>query len=274
MSQEVEVQEESAVDPKLAEAVEQNKPYPGTETFWDYERGQYKDGDSGIGKAYALMRAKMSKGEHLESKDEPSEPAETEETQAPEQPDDSDTTAEQVVDAAGLDIDELRKTYEETGELPQDAKEKILEQLKPLGVGEEGLSLYLEAQKNQASQNTQAIYDIVGGEEAYRERLDWAAQNLSPDEVQAFNAVVDAEKPDLAQIKLAVHGLEARYKEANGNPPTGQVAGRRAVSSAVKPFASQEEATHAVRNPEYRNNPAYRAEVEARLAETVKRRQS
>lgn len=273
MSTEVPVDEPASIDPAVESAVKENKPIPGTEQFWDKDRGQYKDEGTALAESYAELRKAYTKATQ-ENKTEASptdEAAEsTEESEASDgtgTQDSDDTTAEDVVDAAGLDLDKLREAYSETGEIPAEDKEKIIEQLKPLGVGEEALDLYLQAEKAKADKATQDIYEIVGGQEAYQERIEWARENLSPDEIQAFDAV--ANSGDTGQIKLAVRGLEAQYVAANGSAPSTHLAGRRAASSSVKPFESQEEATAAVRNPEYQNNPAYRREVSQRLAASV-----
>jgi len=265
MSTEVPVEEAQGIDPEVKSAVEENKPLPGTEKFWDEERGQYRDDGTALAKSYLELQKKL--GGPKEPEEAPKDEPAPETPEKSEDPKPEDTTAEDVVDAAGLDIDKLRETYDQTGEIPAEDKEKILEQLKPLGVGEEALDLYLQAQKAQADKATQDIYDLVGGQEEYQARIEWARENLSPDEIQAFDAV--ANSGDTAQIKLAVRGLEAQYVAAVGSAPPTHLSGRRAVSSSAKAFESQEEATAAVRNPEYQNNPAYRREVEQRLAASV-----
>ncbi len=60
----------------------------------------------------------------------------------------------------------------------------------------------------------QSIYDSVGGESAYQSMVQWAASNLSQDEINSYNEVTNG--GSAAAVKFAVEALNNRYKAAEG----------------------------------------------------------
>ena len=65
---------------------------------------------------------------------------------------------------------------------------------------------------------------------------------------------------------MAVRGLYSQFASAGGKAPNliqGNTSG-----SAVKPFNAAAQVTEAMRDPRYKNDPAYRKTVEDRLAVT------
>lgn len=265
---EVPLESEPAIDPKVEEAVKAEEPMPGLSQFWDTEKKEYRNED--IQKSYLELRKKFSTKEPEGDKpdlsitqDEPEAP----EGEAPTEP---EVNPDKVVSDAGLDMEALQAEYAETGDLTKESKDAILEQVKHLGVDEAGLDLYLKAQAEAASGFTKEVYGLVGGPEEYQARLDWAQKNLSPDEIQAFNDVVSDNNKE--KVKLSVAGLDARYREAVGSPPSSPVSGRRASAGGIQPFASQMEATQATMDPRYSTDEAYRRQVTQRQAETLRLR--
>jgi hypothetical protein len=105
------------------------------------------------------------------------------------------------------------------------------------------------------------IKEEVGGDKAYAAMAQWAAANLSPAEIAAFNEVVTGRSPEAA--RLAVLGLAARYRSALGSDPARVVMGGGA--GGVVGFASREQAVDAMKDPRYARDPAYRAEVQRKL---------
>ena len=107
-----------------------------------------------------------------------------------------------------------------------------------------------------------AIRQSVGGDEAYGEMIQWAGSNLNEAEIDQFNAVVATNNP--AAIKYAVESLSNRWKGAEGfEAPL--VTGRKAPSKE-KAFRSQAELARAIADPRYSTDPAYRMDVEEKLA--------
>ena len=119
------------------------------------------------------------------------------------------------------------------------------------------------AQQTAATQREmKSIRDSVGGDEAYGEMIKWAGSNLSEAEVDQFNAVVGTNNP--AAIKYAVESLSNRWKGAEGYEAP-LVTGKKAPSKS-KAFRSQAELARAISDPRYQTDPAYRMDVEEKLA--------
>ena len=135
---------------------------------------------------------------------------------------------------------------------------------------EQLIDAYLELQKNATVQPQQlsdadanAILNSVGGESAYNETLAWAADNLKPEEVAAFDNVVNSGNKDA--IFFAVQALNQRYKDTVGFEGK-RVSGKSVKNTSVKGFRSQAELARAISDARYRDDPGYRLEVEQRLA--------
>lgn len=124
----------------------------------------------------------------------------------------------------------------------------------------------VQSNNAQATAATQAemtsIRQSVGGDEAYGEMIQWAGENLNEAEIDQFNAVVGTNNP--AAIKYAVESLSNRWKGAEGYEAP-LVTGRKAPSKA-KVFRSQAELARAISDPRYSTDPAYRQDIEEKLA--------
>ena len=124
----------------------------------------------------------------------------------------------------------------------------------------------VQSQSAQTAAATQAefktIRDSVGGDEAYGEMIQWAGSNLNEAEIDQFNAVVGTN--NAAAIKYAVESLANRWRGAEGYEAP-LVTGRAAPTKA-KGFRSQAELARAIADPRYSTDPAYRMDVEEKLA--------
>jgi hypothetical protein len=192
-----------------------------------------------------------------------------EDTEEPveEQPEASEETPEEEPDYEAPEVfNDAAKQYTETGELT----EETLEQLSKMDQ-KDLIKQYMEfytktsqqAQQQALSQQEQnAIIQQAGGAEAYGEMVQWAAQNLDPAEIQNYNQVTNSGNP--AAIRYAVEALSNRYKAANGNEAP-LVTGKKAAN-APKGFRSNAELARAIADPRYQTDPAYRLDVEQKLA--------
>ena len=107
---------------------------------------------------------------------------------------------------------------------------------------------------------------MAGGEAQYKQMTSWAAANLKPAELTAFNGAVNG---TAEQMAMAVGSLRGRYEAANGSAPKLLAGG---PTGATEGFASQAEQTAAINLKDaegrklYDRDPAYRAKVAARIA--------
>lgn len=169
----------------------------------------------------------------------------------------ADDTVSDVLKSAGLDQDEFTNEFAENGEL----SEKSYEKLAKAGFPKEMVDIYVEGLKSSQNAYNAAVFAPAGGEQGYTALVEWAKSNASADEKRAFNEAVSSGDPTRAA--MAVQGLMAKKGGSRGsflNGKTGAGAG-----PDIQPFQSLQQVTAAKRDPRYRTDPAYRAEVSARL---------
>jgi hypothetical protein len=101
---------------------------------------------------------------------------------------------------------------------------------------------------------------IVGGEKEYANIIGWASENLSPQERDIYDAVMD--KGDPKAIFFAIQALNYRYRDAVGTEGR-LLTGTAARSTDV--FRSQAEVVRAMQDSRYDNDPAYRQDIYDKL---------
>ena len=201
-----------------------------------------------MAKAYSALESKLGQGNQEQ---------EQEEVEATGEETASDVA--ELLDDKGLDFDVFQQEYNETGGLSDDAYAALDEAGFPRSV----VDTWIQGQNALASQVTGEMYDIVGGQEDYNNMVSWAADTLPDSEIDAFNATMETQDPNM--IRLAIQGLNARYRsEAE---PTLLQGGSGAVSSGGR-FESNAELTAAMSDPRYSKDPAYRQQVADKLAKS------
>ena len=106
------------------------------------------------------------------------------------------------------------------------------------------------------------LFEMVGGEKAYKSMIDWAGQNFSKEEVQMYDAVMA--KGDPNSIFFAVQALNNQYTDAVGSD--GQLlTGKRSAAQQDAQFRSQQELVQAMSDPRYDRDPAFRDDVIRKL---------
>ena len=125
------------------------------------------------------------------------------------------------------------------------------------------VEFYSKNQQQQAVQvEAQSIYDSVGGEEQYQSMVQWAASNLSQDEINSYNEVTNGGSP--AAVKFAVEALSNRYKAAEGYEAP-LVTGSKSAPK-VQGYRSHAEMMVDIGDPRYERDPAFRNDVMEKLA--------
>lgn len=207
-----------------------------------------------LAKAYDELRAKMSAEGAPKEGDDADKPkgeaAEADPAQAAE--------AAKAVEEAGMDMAALESEFTENGELSAESYEK----LEKAGFDKDTVNKYIAGQQAIAEQMQSRIEAHVGGAETLDSMISWAAENLSDAEKEAYNNVMDT--ADEAGLKLALDGLKAKYVAAQGNEPKLLSGSAKGDTGSV--FRSVKELTTAMGDPRYASDPAYRQDVEAKLA--------
>lgn len=158
---------------------------------------------------------------------------------------------------ADLDFEEIETEFEEFDGLT----EETYARLEAAGIPRRIVDNYIAGALAMGAQLEAEMHALVGGPERFEAMLDWARTNLSPEELAAYDEAVTG-APEAA--RLAVRGLYAEYSRAVGERPrlVGGVRPARAGGS----FGSTQELVDAIKDPKYKKDPAYRAEVERRLS--------
>jgi hypothetical protein len=175
----------------------------------------------------------------------------------PEAAPDADETEQQIADA-GLDFDDFARSYAENGELTA----QNYADLEAAGFPRDMVDSYIAGQEALGESLRADILSSVGGEEAFKPMVEWASQNLDERALDAYNRAVDSRDPDM--MRMAVEGLKARYERDNGVAPN--LVGGTRQTAAGDVYRSTQELTADMRDPRYAKDPAFRSDVEAKLA--------
>ena len=169
-----------------------------------------------------------------------------------------------VLEEVGIDAQDITQRFTDTGEISEDDYSKLGE----AGFSRQVVDTYLDGLRGMGegdeipSQQIQNIKDSVGGDQAYEQMADWCQQNLSEQEIKAFDKIT--ETADAPVIQLAVEGLYTRYQNAMGVEPD-LVTGRPAASGP-NPYRSTAEVVAAMSDKRYGKDVSYTEDVQNRLA--------
>ena len=234
--------------------------------------GKYKNAED-LEAAYLELQKKMGEG----SSDEVPEDVNKESIQKPYEEDGSvnyDTVEEiygeqitGVLEDANLDPFKMAAHFvQNNGTLTDDMKSQLVN----AGFPSETVEAYLQGQavqqgfvapsQNLSDTDVREIQDIAGGPNQYNDLTKWAETNLSPDDVNAFDEVMNT--GNKAAVKFAVKALNAQYEDAVGREPN-LVTGK--TSMRGDKYRSMAEVVRDMESPEYEANDAYRLDVMQKL---------
>jgi hypothetical protein len=244
------------IDKQEADALEQYRRSELEANDHSQYAGKFKSAED-LEKAYLELQKKLGQKEEGVEDD-----SNQEETVEPEQ-------EEEVQSPVSKRVDFLKEASEEYYSNDNELKPETIQKLKEMP-SEELIEAYLELQKNNPVAKAQPLSDeaameivsSVGGQDAYNDTLAWAADNLKPTEVAAYDNVVNSGNKDA--IFFAVQALNQRYKDSVGFE--GQQISGRAPKTSIKGFRSNAELANAIGDSRYRTDPAYRYDIEQKLA--------
>jgi len=192
-----------------------------------------------LAKAYNELQKKQSSKESKSKKDDA--PAE-----------------EEASVSLNSSVQKATEEFAESGVLT----DKTFIELEKAGLPRSFVEAYIAGQESMSTSQALDIQNEVGGNANYNAMADWASDNLSDGDLDGFNSIVESGSVD--QAKMAVKGLYAQFISAGGQPPELSQGGTS--GSSVKPFGSAAQVTEAMRDPRYSSDPAFRDNVEKRLA--------
>jgi len=201
-----------------------------------------------MAKAYQELERKL--GEKAQSEDSSATNQADEKGEGSEE----DQSDEQV---AKFDLSKYDQEFQETGDLSDDSRAE----LKKMGFTKDRVDTYLAGLKASDSQYEEQVVEVVGGREQYDQMAQWAKNNLSAAEQEAYDEAVSS--GSVEQAKLAVEALKNRWQASEGVDPSlirGKPSNER---SDV--FKSSAQIREAMRDPRYKNDQAYRQAVDAKI---------
>jgi len=237
--QEIDPESEEAVEAVPEEQTQQDRP--------DWLPEKFKSAED-MANAYSELEKKL--GSNEEEQEQPAQ----EEEQSDEQQKDTDT---ENTDTNTVIAEASKEFFENDGVISEETYKNLAE----VGLPKELVDSYAAGQQALMQSEEGSIKAVADGN--WDQMAEWASNNLSPEEINTFDDIVQNGTVD--QAKLAAKGLYAQYKAENGVAPRltqGSVTG-----SATMPFKSNQELARAMSDPRYKSgDKAYHEEIDRRIA--------
>lgn len=232
-----------ANDEKTQQEMKPDSEIEPSQTEESLLAGKYKSAEE-LEKAYKELEAKLGS--------KPDEEAAEENKEEPK----SETEAKEAAENAGVDYASIEAEYQENGTL----SEATYKDLADKGIPKEMVDQYIAGQEAVVQQAQVKLQALAGGEQGYNEMIQWAAENLSEGEKDAFNSSLN----NTNQAEFAIQGLYSRFKAAQG---PNLVKGQSNVGTTAG-YQSKAEMTQDMHDPRYKKDPAFRAMVQRKLAKS------
>jgi len=172
-----------------------------------------------------------------------------------------ETSNEQPVQQEVEGMDKFYNEYQEQGSLT----EKSYEELSKMGLDKSLVDNYIAGQEAIANTEVQQVHNVVGGADNYKKVIDYASQNLSDVEQNAFNETL--ETGSIEQVKFAVQGIASRAG-IGAEQPQSMINGD-SIETNSDTFESSAQVIDAMNDPRYAKDPAYRKLVEEKIARST-----
>ena len=233
--QEIDPESEEAVDAVPEEQTQEDRPEWLPEKFASAEA---------MAKSYIELEGKLGSNEQEQE----------EEQQSTEEQDD---TTKEDSNTNDVIVEASKEFFENDGVISEETYKNLAE----AGLPKELVDSYAAGQQALQQSEEGSIKAVADGN--WDQMAEWAANNLSPEEVNTFDDIVQNGTVD--QARLATKGLYAQYKAENGVSPKlvqGAVSG-----SSSMPFKSNQELARAMSDPRYKSgDKTYHEEIDRRIA--------
>tara|TARA_B100000003_G_scaffold203425_1_gene213916 strand:+ start:1212 stop:2003 length:792 start_codon:yes stop_codon:yes gene_type:complete len=216
--------------------------------------GKYNSPEA-LEKAYLELQSKLGSNEEQPKEDEPT----------PEPEDEPKQESEETPSSNFLD-----QLWEESQNDSEEYSDELMEKLNSMSK-EDLATMYLDQRSNQSDVKKEAsdftddqveqLQGLVGGADQYTQMLNWASDNISSQEAQLFDTVMNSGDP--ASAYFAIRALGQQWVEAKGYE--GNLLQGKAPRNTTSKFRSQAELVEAMSDPRYENDDAYRTDVMAKL---------
>lgn len=216
-----------------------SRPENVPEQFWNEEKGEI-DTDALL-KSQADGQAEINR--LRQGGDEETGEGEGEGEAAPDQAN--------VVEAASAE-------FAEKGELSEDT----FKSLEAVGLSRDMVNSYIEGQNAIVSSLQEAAYGPFEGKDGYNEAANWAAENLTDDEIKALDVQLTSNNP--AIVAQGAKSLAKMYAD-NADIEPSALRGDLPSGPAGSVYRSRAEMIRDMRSTKYRTDAGFRQEVQEKL---------
>jgi hypothetical protein len=192
-----------------------------------------------LAKSYAELEKKMSAPKDDAPEDPPTEQVEPEQSTGEPQ------------------FDKFADEFASSGELSDDS----FDELAKMGYPREMVETYIKGMQSAQTADANAVMDVAGGTEGYKELTDWARNNMPETELQLYNQMVETGTDN---AKMAVEWLMSKREAAEGVEPN--LVSGKSQAPAKDEFRSTAEVVAAMKDARYGKDPAYTRDVEEKLS--------
>ena len=165
--------------------------------------------------------------------------------------------ARNFIEDKGLSFDKYYQEYNQEGGLTGNSYNELAK----AGIPKEMVNSWIEGQQALQERFVQSAYSEVGGQENFKNMVEWATNSLPSEEVDAFNRAMDSSNP--SDSMFAIKNLNARYMAENSQP--NLLRGDTGTPSTGR-FNSLAEMREAMADPKYVTDSAFRDQVAQKLA--------
>ena len=233
--------------------------------------GKYKSVED-LEKAYKELQTKLSRGQSTAPEAEDNDAADDQADGDDETDDKPAGDAREIygdliggkLDEAGINFQDMNVRWQQSGTLESGDYDQLAE----AGFSRDMVDAYLSGLQYKATQDTAlsvkevaSIKESLGGEAEYNKMIQWAGDNLAPEEIEGFNQIINSQP--MAAVKMAVTGLHARYTAVEGREP--KLIGGRAPKGSSDKFESTAQLVEAMSDPRYSKDPAYQRKIQEKL---------
>ena len=168
-----------------------------------------------------------------------------------------------------IDPFEMSKHFEDNGGTLSD---EMYDQLGKAGLSKNVIDNYLDGVRNQIGYNpdkpepalsesdVNELKGLAGGEEGYKNLMEWAGNNLGEDAAKDYDAVLAT--GNKSAVKFAITALLGKYEDSMGRD-SKIVTGKE---SSTENYRSMAEVVRDMNKPEYQNDEAFRDDVLRKLS--------
>lgn len=220
--------------PKEIEAM----PKDGVEKFYNKETGIYDWPNHAKELQYRLDQSKTQTDKPVDASEKPSEEAK-------------------------INWEDITKSITESKTLNEDH----VKQLQEFGIPEDIVNSYVELLGVSQEFAQQRTIEYAGGQDSLNDMFKWAQDNLAEEEVRGYNEILDSPNWRMAIDSLRVaSGIGADGNKSSNVAPS-LVEGNNKTNTSAS-FASKTQMIEAMKDPKYKNDPAYRNQVRQKIAQS------